>query len=293
MFRLRESHFSRRRIGDWFFLKIRISFSGYLNSAPLAWSFLQGPMKDHFEVVESLPAQCADHLARGRVDVALIPSIEYQRIPDLRILPGIAVAARGPVRSVLLVGNREREIRTVALDTSSRTSVVLLKLWLRSVLNLAPEFVPLEPDLPHMLERCDAALLIGDSALCLPVDRYEVVDMAEAWVQWQEIPFVFALWACRDGIADANGLVSVFQEAKLWGLEMRSQIAGDYSQRLKLAAADLKDYLFRNVDYDLSDRHLEGLKRFFQLAEEGGLVPAVQPVRFLPDPGESALHIPA
>jgi chorismate dehydratase len=274
-------------------LKIRVSFSGYLNSAPLGWSFLHGPLRDRFDIVEASPAQCADHLAQGRVDVALIPSIEYQRIPDLRILPGIAVAARGPVRSVLLVGNREREIRKVALDTNSRTSVVLLKLWLRSVLNLAPGFVPLRPDLPHMLERCDAALLIGDSALSLPADRYEVVDMAEAWVQWQKMPFVFALWACRDGIEDASGLVAVFQEAKSRGLEMRSRIAQDYSQRLKLAAADLEDYLLRNVDYDLSDYHLEGLKRFFQLADEGGLVPALQPVRFLAGPGASGVHIPA
>ena len=261
-------------------MKIRVSFSGYLNSAPLGWSFLHGPLRERFEVIESSPARCADYLARGQVDIALIPSIEYQRIPDLQVVPGIAVAACGPVRSVLFVGHREREIRTVALDTNSRTSVVLLKLWLRSVLNLAPEFVPHGPDLPRMLERCDAALLIGDSALCLPKGRYEVVDMAEAWVQWQAKPFVFALWACRAGVADTDGLVSVFQEARVWGLGMRSQIAGDYSRRLSLPAADLEDYLFRNVDYDLSDRHLEGLREFYRLADDGGLVSARQPLRF-------------
>ena len=271
-------------------MKPRVSFSGYLNSAPLGWSFLHGPLKDRFEVVESSPARCADLLARGQADVALIPSIEYSRIPDLAIVPDIAVAARGPVRSVLLVAHKEREIRTVAVDTCSRTSIVLLKIWLRSVVNLAPEFVPHEPNLPRMLERCDAALLIGDSALSLPAGRYDILDMAEAWVRWQEKPFVFALWACRAGIAETDGLVSVIQEAKAWGLGMRRQIAEIYSRRLNLPATDLEDYLFRNVDYDLSDRHLEGLRQFYRLAGEGGLVPTTEQLRFLGggDPGHSS-----
>jgi chorismate dehydratase len=261
-------------------LKLRVAFSGYLNSAPLGWSFLHGPLKDRFEVLEASPARCADNLARGQADIALIPSIEYHRIPDLTVLPDIAVAASGPVRSVLLVGHRERELRTVAVDTSSRTSVVLLKLWLRSVLNSSPEYVPHEPDLPRMLERCDAALLIGDSALCLPPDRYEVLDMAEAWVQWQERPFVFALWACRAGIAETDSVVSLFQEAKVWGLGMRRAIAGNYSRRLNLPVAHLEDYLFHSVDYDLSDRHLEGLRQFYRLAEREGLVSRAQELRF-------------
>lgn len=261
-------------------MKIRISFSGYLNSAPLGWSFLHGPLRDRFEVSELSPARCADYLARGEVDIALIPSIEYQRIPDLQVIPDIAVAARGPVRSVLFVRHKKRTIRTVALDTCSRTSAVLLKLWMRSVLNLVPEFVPHGPDLPRMLETCDAALLIGDSALCLPADRYEVVDLAEAWVGWQGRPFVFALWACRAGIAETDGLVSVFQEAKAWGLGMRNQIAGIYARRLNLAASDLEDYLIRSVDYDLCSSHLEGLRRFYQLADDGGLVSARQQLRF-------------
>ena len=264
-------------------MKLRVSFSGYLNSAPLGWSFLHGPLRDRFEVVESSPARCADLLARGQVDVALIPSIEYLRIPDLTVVPEVAVAALGPVRSVLLVAHRERELRTVAVDTCSRTSIVLLHLWLRSVLNLDPEFVPHEPDLPRMLGRCDAALLIGDSALSLARDQYEVLDMAEAWIQWQEKPFVFALWACRAGMAERDGLASVIQEAKTWGLGMRRQIAGIYSRRLNLPAADLEDYLFRNVDYDLSDRHLEGLMQFYRLAEAGGLVPVAKGLRFLGD----------
>jgi chorismate dehydratase len=271
-------------------LKLRVSFSGYLNSAPLGWSFLHGPLKDQFEVVESSPARCADLLAQGRADIALIPSVEYLRIPDLAIVPDIAVAACGPVRSVLLVAHREREIRTVAVDTCSRTSIVLLNLWLRSVLNAVPEFVPHEPDLVRMLDRCDAALLIGDSALSLPAGRYEIQDMAEAWVRWQEKPFVFALWACRAGNAEGDGLAPLIQEAKAWGLGMRRQIAEIYSRRLNLPAADLEDYLFRNVDYDLSDRHLEGLSRFYRLAEEGGLVPVAPQLRFLGgrNPGHSS-----
>ncbi len=264
-------------------MKLRVAFSDYLNSAPLGWSFLHGPLRDRFEVVAAPPARCADLLARGESDIALIPSIEYLRIPDLAIVPGIAVAALGPVRSVLLVGHRERELRTVAVDTCSRTSVVLLNLWLRSILKLTPEFILHEPDLPRMLNQCDAALLIGDSALSLPAGQYEVLDLAEAWVRWQQKPFVFALWACRAGIAGTDGLVAALEEAKAWGLGMRRQIAGIYSRRLSLPAPDLEDYLFHNVDYELSDRHLEGLMQFYRLAEQGGLVSVAEGLRFAGD----------
>ncbi|MEJ2110433.1 MAG: menaquinone biosynthesis protein, partial [Acidobacteriota bacterium] len=143
--------------------KIRISLVHYLNSAPLGWAFLHGPMRNLFEVIPSSPARCADQLSSGEVEIGLIPSIEYARIPSLRILPGMAIASLAEVRSILLVRPRDKQsIRSVALDTTSRTSVVLTKLLLEDVMGIQPEFVPHSPDLDSMLKRCDAALLIGD-----------------------------------------------------------------------------------------------------------------------------------
>ena len=145
-------------------LKIRISLVDYLNSAPLGWSFLHGPLKGEYEVVLSSPARCAEQLAAGEADIGLIPSIEYQRIPELQIIPGIAVAAVNKVRSVLMVRPRnKRELRSLALDTSSRTSVALIRLLLEFRLGLKPVLVPHPPDLAAMLRACDAALLIGDA----------------------------------------------------------------------------------------------------------------------------------
>jgi len=133
-------------------LKIRISLVDYLNSAPLGWSFLHGPLKGEYEVVLSSPARCAEQLAAGEADIGLIPSIEYQRIPELQIIPGIAVAAVNKVRSVLMVRPRnKRELRSLALDTSSRTSVALIRLLLEFRLGLKPVLVPHPPDLTAML----------------------------------------------------------------------------------------------------------------------------------------------
>jgi predicted solute-binding protein len=263
-------------------MKLRISLVDYLNAAPLGWSFLHGPLRGRFEVVPSSPASCADQLARAEVDIGLIPSIEYQRIPDLEVIPGIAIAATSAVRSVLVVRPKGLTIRSVALDTSSRTSAVLVELLLRQRFGLAPELVPHAPDLDAMLRRCDAALLIGDAALRLSPDEFEIMDLAEAWIAWQRRPFVFAFWACRQGLdVPPEELVGAFHEAKAWGLGARDEIAAVYSKRLGLAPGFLRAYLESNIDYELGAPHLEGLERFYALAAAAGLIPEVRRLRLL------------
>ncbi len=263
-------------------MKVRISLVHFLNAAPLGWSFLHGPHRDRFEVIPASPARCADQLASGEADVGVIPSIEYQRIPDLCIIPGISISALDAVRSVIMVRKRGQEIRTVALDTSSRTSVELLKLLLEVRMGLTPHYVRHGPDLSEMLNSCDAGLLIGDAALKVPYEEYEVLDLARAWVEWQGVPFTFALWACRSGVANPEELAATFREARDWGLGARADIVLDYSRRLGLPEAFLSDYLSQNVNYDLSPRHIEGLVRFYRLAHEQGLTAANRPLRFLP-----------
>jgi chorismate dehydratase len=142
-----------------------------------------------------------------------------------------------------------------------------------------------------MLASCDAALVIGDAALQIPLEQYEVTDLAEAWVNWQQRPFVFAVWACRDTAELPMDFVGTLNAAKDWGCAAKTEIAGCFAEKLNLSAAFLEEYLSRNVEYDLTPRHIEGLQRFYQHAYDLGLIPELRPVRFLsgvqPSPSSS------
>ncbi len=263
-------------------MKVRVSLVSYLNAAPLGWSLIHGPLSGRFEVLSSVPARCADQLANGEADIGLIPSIEYQRIPNLRIIPGIAIASTSTVRSILMVQPRNpREVRSVALDTTSRTSAALARILLEKRMGLHPEYVPHAPDLAAMLRRCDAALLIGDAALKVTPEEYRITDLAEAWIEWQRRPFVFAVWACRMDAGLPADIASVFQEAKEFGLKCRNEIAAVFARTLRLPEAFLYAYLVENINYDLSSLHIEGLEKFFSLASERDLITGLKPLRFL------------
>jgi chorismate dehydratase len=271
-------------------MKIRISLVHYLNSAPLGWAFLHGPFRGRFEVIPSSPAKCADQLLSGDVDIGLIPSIEYQRIPDLQIIPEVSISSLGKVRSILLIKPKGKQIiNSVALDTSSRTSVALTKVLMKAKMGMHPEFIPCPPDLGSMLRLCDAALLIGDAALKVLLEEYDVTDLAGEWVQWQGKPFVCAFWACRTDASLPPDLNSLFLEAKEWGLGKRQEIATAYAESLGLPASFLEEYLHRNIDYDLGPSHIEGLHKFYQLARQENVIHGFQPVQFFA-PWQSTLR---
>jgi len=264
-------------------MKIRISLVHYLNSAPLGWAFLHGPFRGMFEVVPSSPAKCADQLSSGEVDIGLIPSIEYQLISNLQIIPEISISSLSEVRSILLIRPKKKQsIRSVALDTSSRTSVALVRILLEAKMGIRADFVPCPPDLDLMLSRCDAALLIGDAALKVSLENYDTNDLAAEWVEWQQMPFVCAFWACRPDIAIPPDLNSLFLEAKDWGLKRRREIASAYAESLALPASFLEDYLIHNIDYEMGSEHIEGLKKFYQLANQQKLIPELRPLHFVP-----------
>jgi chorismate dehydratase len=225
---------------------------------------------------------CADQLSRGDVQIGLIPSIEYQRIPCLQIIPDMAIASLAEVRSILLIKPKGIEkINSVALDTNSRTSVALTKILLQAKMGIQPEYVLLPPDPSAMLKRCDAALLIGDAALRIRLEDYDTLDLAAEWVQWQRKPFVCAFWACRTDFTLPDNLNDIFREAKEWGLRRRHEIAAVYAQSLNLPASFLESYLFNNVDYDMSPRHIEGLQKYYELARKENLIPEPRQLHFL------------
>ena len=181
--------------------KPRIAASSYLNTAPLIWSFTHGSQRHSVDLfTDTAPARCAEMLARGEVDAALVPVIEYQRIDDISIVPGVCVGSKTAVRSVVLATrkNNLKKIERVALDESSRTSDTLVKIIFREFLGFEPEWKTAAPDLHSMMQQADAALIIGDPAMTIPRDQFRVFDLAALWHEFTGFGFVFAMWMVRN-----------------------------------------------------------------------------------------------
>ena len=263
--------------------RMRVSFSEFLNAVPLGWAFLQGRFRDDVELLLEVPSRCADLLAAGDADVGVIPVIEYQRITGLTVVPGISIAAKREVRSVLFVSRRPIEaVRTIALDSSSRTSVALLTILLGKFYgNRDVEMRTVSADPSSPLSGCDAALLIGDSALFARTDGLRVYDLAAEWNRFTGLPFVFAFWAVRAGY-ELGERGEYFSQSKAAGLAEIEQICRVYSERLGIPAAEIRSYLLSNLDYSLDHANQAGLCLFYKYAAELGLIPEVRPLEFHP-----------
>ena len=267
--------------------RLRISAISYLNTAPLMWDFEHGSAGRHFDISYTIPSHCAAALRDGTGDIGIIPAAAYASIPDLVIIPGVAIAALDAVRSILIVSKVPLEqVRTLAADTSSMTSVALARVLFSKWLGGPRKFVPMAPELPRMLEACDAGLLIGDPALAVDRANYPFTyDLAEEWKRLTGRPFVFAFWAVRkEALRDYSGepdLATVFQQSRNHGLEHLNDIAREWSVRVELSEAEVKSYLTQNIHFSLDPECLEGMQMFFHYAAECGAIPASPRLRFL------------
>ena len=266
--------------------RLRISAISYLNTAPLMWDFEHTEAGRDFDISYTLPSSCAQTLQAGTADIGIIPAAAYPQIPDLMVLPDVAIASLRAVRSILLVSKVPVEqIRTVALDTSSMTSVALTKVLFAKWLGGGRKFTPMAPDIDKMLEAHSAALVIGDPALRIDRSRYFTLDLAEEWRRYTGKPFVFAFWAVRQEAvwqAGSPDLGRVFQQSRDHGLEPASldQITREWAPRLDLKEADVRSYLTGNIHYQLDAPCLDGLQLFYRYAAEIGALPAVPQMRF-------------
>jgi chorismate dehydratase len=266
--------------------RLRISAISYLNTAPLMWDFEHGTAGAQFDISYTIPSACAAALQAGSADIGIIPAAAYASIPGLVILPDIAIAARRSVRSILLVSRVALDqVRTVALDTSSLTSVALTKVIFSKWLGGGRVFTPMPPQLDSMLAQHDAALVIGDPALQVDRTRYLAIDLAEEWIRFTGKPFVFAFWAVREAaLAQAGGLdlATIFRQSRDHGLKPNSiqTIAASWGPRLGMSDAQVTQYLTENIEYHLDSETLDGLKLFYAYACECGALPAAPPVRF-------------
>jgi chorismate dehydratase len=276
------------------------------------YSFTQGFLRKKYDFIgDEAPSRCAEMLRTGQCEIALIPAIEFQRIPGLRIVPEIAVASKNRVRSVLIASRCPlEEVRVLTLDPASRTSQALVKILFLRRYGFLPECAERSievsvklrslPDNPpqNLFDGADAALVIGDPAMRLaaaaPKLDLEIYDLAEEWRAMTGLPFVFAVWAAReDACAKGTGLTpgilpsilpSILEDfiaAKHEGVGQIERIATQYTAELELPRSELLDYLLRNVNYDLDGENLAGMATYFDLAHECGLIGRPRSMLFL------------
>ena len=257
---------------------LRLAAVSYLNAAPLVHGLSEEP---RFALERAVPSAVAERLHAREADLATIPSIEYAR-GEYAIVPGIAIASRGPVRSVnLFLRTRLPAVRRVALDTGSRTSVALARLLLRERLPREPEYVAHAPDVGRMLESCDAALVIGDVALYYDGDA-ERVDLGEAWSASTGLPFVWAFWAGRPDALDVAD-VARLQRATAEGVRAIPEIARSWSGGDPARAALNERYLLDNIAYAFGEAERAGLREFHARAQAAGLIARVPEIHFYGD----------
>lgn len=288
--------------------KLRISIVEYLNTAPLVWGFTDGPLVGKYDLSFTVPSQCSEALRRGQVDIAIIPAIEYQRMDGMAIVPGISIAAKTDVRSLLVVAKRPIEMaKRIALDTSSRSSAALVRLLAAEYWKISPEFVEAAPNPTEMLKQADAALVIGDPALrvalkmdtlagkapsgeqcCqgdpdeLPVPGFETIFVYDVAYQWREMtgkPCVLALWAGRRDAVTPE-VVADFEASKRYGLARLREISEGAAIKLDLPPLALERYLTEHINFDLDEENLAGLQLYFEKAAAAGLIPQARPVEF-------------
>lgn len=252
--------------------RIRVGAVDYLNARPLVHGL--GARADRYALRFDPPSRCAALLHDGSIDVGMIPSIENLRGGGYCIVPGVSIASFGAVASVALFSAKPiADVRTIALDSSSRTSVALLQILCARAFDLRPTFVTLPPDFTSMLRKADAALMIGDPALFATTEAagLEKIDLGDAWRGLTGLPFVWAFWAGRPGALTRDDLRTL-QAARDAGVAAGDAIAEAYGAGDPIRVARGRAYLRNNMKYTLGDAERAGLERFYELAEEQGLV---------------------
>jgi chorismate dehydratase len=270
----------------------------YLNTAPLVWGFTNGQLAGKYDLSFTVPSQCAEALRTGTADIAIIPAIEYQRISGLVVLPDLAIASQNRVRSLLIVAKKPIEqVGSIALDRSSRSTQALTRILAAEHWNISPEFFESEPNLTAMLQRADAALLIGDPALRLSIaiekkstvspqgravcqaatlgipgsEIFHVYDVVGEWRKYSSLPAVMAVWAARPEVVTTE-LLADFAASRNFGLTQIPAMCQEAARELELPQPDLESYLRQNIDFSLGEENRRGLERYFHESAKLGLI---------------------
>jgi chorismate dehydratase len=258
------------------------------------WDFdhlpLAAELAKRYEIDWMLPSACADRLADGIADIGLVPIASLAATPGLRIIPGCTIASKQCVRSLLLVhsgGRKIADIRTVAADTASRTTIAYSRLLFRMWGNPNAEFLPMAADVDSMLARADAAIVIGDPAL-LALEEHEnreertgeqlvYRDLAHEWRTATGLPFISAVWAAREDVPLTDALIADFTSSRDRGLAHIEDLAAEWADRVPIPESTIRTYLESNIHYVLDDECKSGMREFFRIAAEANILPPYNP----------------
>jgi predicted solute-binding protein len=241
----------------------------FLNTVPLAHGMAQGPQRDLVDLTFAVPSVCAERVGSGVADVGLVPVIEMDR-QGLTAVPGLGIASRGAVRSILLVSRVPfHRVRTLAADMNSRTSVMLARIILSRCFRVEPEVTPMPANLDSMLARADAALLIGDAALAVDPEQVGLpcLDLGEAWFDLTGLPFVFAMWAGPKSQITPE-LARILRDSLSCGLGALDSIIKEESARRTMPCAMVDHYLRHNIVFQHGDAECAGLALYLKYAHE-------------------------
>jgi len=278
--------------------KLRVVAIDFLNPAPLMWDFEHPPLAAELATRYTLhytqPSLCAQHLLSGEADLGLIPIAALT--PDLAIVPGCTIAALDHVRSILLLIKHPHtleNLRTIAADTASRSSVAYAEILLRKFVGNTPAFLPCPADPIAMLKNADAALLIGDPALLAREHQPDIeavtgpllwLDLAHEWHTRTGLPWVAAVWAARPEVlnsATSAQLAADLNQSRDHGLTHIQDLVREWTPRIALPPATIRQYLTQNIHYHLDPRCIDAITLFRQYTAELGILPPLDPLHFL------------
>jgi chorismate dehydratase len=259
----------------------KIGTINFLNAEPIFFGMRVEGNICNYQLESYVPVKSTELLEAGELDLAIIPTILYANFDDLFIVPEVSISSHGPVGSVMLFCNKPlEEIKTIAVDDRSRTSVALLKILCHEYYKIEPEFVDMQPDAEAMLQKADAALVIGDPALFFEGKVNHIQDLATDWFEHTRHPFVFAILAGTAESADIEDVYAV-QDSLRVGLANVQKIAENYpSPSVPHAKERNEKYLTENINYNFGSRELDGLKLFYIKAWEHGIIDSIPHIRF-------------
>lgn len=270
---------------------LRIGHIDYANCTPIFNAMHELYPDGNYEYVRGVPASLNKMLAAGEIDICPSSSIAFSTAPDnLLIMPDLSISSFGAVQSVLLFSVKPIEELsgcTVLLSAESATSVNLLKILLKKRFGCECVYKPTNQNGVGALDDAQGLLLIGDSALhaaqCEP--SVFVYDLGELWYEWTGTPFVFALWLvsreaylrCKESLLT---LATRFVAAKKHAMLNLEKIVDESPEVKWMGHERLLDY-WKVLSYDLTERHIEGLKLFYSYAAELGLIKSAPELVFL------------